>query len=168
MNTNPSPPSGNRPPDALMGLLSDPEALRRMASVLGAVLSAPPQEGNESLRAAQADAPSARQEEQSEKPPTDAPASASPMPPTGAMDGLSAILSNPAMLEQLPRILSVMKPMLTAAPTPKPSAPAPTRPEDCRNNLLQALKPFLSPARCDAIDSIIRISHLGNVFSQLK
>lgn len=161
VNRDPSTPEASRPPEALMSLLSDPEALRRMASVLGTVLSAPqtgtttPQNTKDSAHVSADRADRA----------ADA-ASAPTSTAIGATDGLSALLSNPAMLEQLPKILAVMKPML-AAPAAKPSASVSQKPEECRNNLLLALKPFLSPARCEAIDSIIRISHLGSVFSQL-
>ena len=72
------------------------------------------------------------------------------------------------MLERLPQIIAVMKPLLAAQAPPKPSAHESRSPEACRNNLLLALKPFLCAERCDAIDSIIRISQLGAVFSQLK
>jgi hypothetical protein len=149
-----------------MSLLSDPEALRRMASVLGTVLSAPQtgtttQQNTKDSAHVSADRAD-RAADAGSEPPASAPTSAA----VGATDGLSALLSNPAMLEQLPKILAVMKPML-AAPAAKPPASVSQKPEECRNNLLLALKPFLSPARCEAIDSIIRISHLGSVFSQL-
>ena len=176
MNTNPTTPDENRPPDALMNLLSNPEALRRMATVLGTVLSTPSEGQKAPSTVVEATTPSADHGSTHEKEPPDsrtnfstaASATAAPSHTTGTMDGLQAILSNPAMLEQLPKLLAVMKPMLTAMPPQKPTSELPKKPEDCRNNLLQALKPFLSPARGEAIDSIIRISHLGNVFSQLK
>ena len=182
MNTNSSNPEGaNRSLDLLSGILSNPEALGRIASVLNTVMSAPP---SESLRT------DGLEREKTGVSLDSAPVSVEPtsdQPPRGAespnqgirdgtsggisgsvTDGLGGLLSNPAMLEQLPQILAVMKPLMTAMPTPKPPLGTPRKREDCRNDLLLALKPFLSAERCNAIDSIIRISHLGNVFSQLK
>ncbi len=39
--------------------------------------------------------------------------------------------------------------------------------ERCRNDLLLALKPFLSRERCEAVDMILRLSALGAVLKQL-
>ncbi|MBQ9131910.1 MAG: hypothetical protein IJX62_05525 [Clostridia bacterium] len=88
------------------------------------------------------------------------------------MDGLSAILSNPAMLEKLPQMMAMLKPMMASmTPAPAASTGEPRREKsmaDCRDDLLCALKPFLSPERCEAVDSIIRIAKLGIVLKQLK
>ncbi len=92
------------------------------------------------------------------------PVSAAPM-----QDGLAALLSNPAMLEKLPQMLAVMKPLMSM-PAPKSNAAPPpaASPEICREQLLISLKPFLSHSRCEAVDTIIRISKLGHVLEQLK
>ena len=72
------------------------------------------------------------------------------------------------MLEKLPQILSVMTPLLSAAAPKPPQSKQEMSLQDCRDNLLLALKPFLSGERRDAVDTIIRISKLGTVFRQLK
>ena len=84
-------------------------------------------------------------------------------------DGLASLLANPAMLEKLPQMLAVMKPLMSM-PTPKSDNVTirASAPEQCREQLLLSLKPFLSPARCEAVDTIIRISKLGHVLEQLK
>ena len=85
------------------------------------------------------------------------------------MDGLSAILSNPAMLEKLPQIMTMLKPMMASAPAvPTVAPPREKSMADCRDDLLCALKPFLSPERREAVDSLIRIAKLGIVLKQLK
>lgn len=37
-----------------------------------------------------------------------------------------------------------------------------------RERLLLAMKPFLSPARCEAIDYLLRISHVSEVLRALR
>ena len=57
------------------------------------------------------------------------------------------------------------------APLPVGNAPSPRekmRREQYRNDLLCALKPFLSRERCEAVDMILRLSALGNVLKQLQ
>ena len=136
----------------LRGVLSDPEKMKQLNAVMGALSSAPPPEAKEAAE---------------EAIPT---ASSTPdAQPLGGGDGLASLLSNPNLLQQLPQVLSVMRPLLASMPPP---TPAPSKKElgaqDCRDNLLLALKPFLSPERRDAVDTIIRISRLGAVFQQLK
>ena len=90
--------------------------------------------------------------------------------PAPSTDLLATLLSNPAMLEKLPQILSALKPLLAATP-PQESAPAAVVLHDPvvdRDNLLCALKPFLSKERKEAVDSILRISKLGEFLKQMK
>ena len=140
-------------PDLLTALLGNPQMLHRIGAMLGK--SAPSPTEQDSV----AEAKEAVEES------TDA-------PHTPAVDGLGAILSDPAMLERLPQIIAVMKPLLgsltPSEPKPSPSINAAESPALCREHLLLALKPFLSPARREAVDSILRISKLGAVFKQLK
>ena len=76
-------------------------------------------------------------------------------------DGIAAILSNPAIMQNLPALLSGMR--------PSPSAPVREKTaEDLRRDLLLALKPFLSKNRGDAIDMILQISRLGNVLHLMR
>ena len=79
--------------------------------------------------------------------------------PTGT-DGLAAVLGNPALMENLPALLSGMRP---AAPAPE----AAKTPEDRRRDLLLALKPFLSKDRGNAVDLILQISRLGAVLHMM-
>ena len=89
--------------------------------------------------------------------------------PTG--DGLSALLSNPTLLARLPQIMAAIKPMMGSIPptgqgaVERKEAPTPTV---CREQLLLALKPFLSHERCEAVDTILRLSNLSAVFQMLK
>ena len=104
--------------------------------------------------------------------------------PQGA-DGLSGVLANTELMAKLPQIMAMLKPMLSGIPsadsTHAPAAPptvqeaVPTSappskrpPTDCRDELLLALKPFLSPGRCEAVDTIIRLSRLGSVLKHLQ
>ena len=84
-------------------------------------------------------------------------------------DGLGALLSDPALLEKLPQMIAVMKPLLGALPQKAQEIPPNTDSPQCaRDTLLLSLKPFLSPRRCEAIDTMLRINRLGSVLGNLK
>ena len=93
----------------------------------------------------------------------------SPAPP----DLLGSLLSNPTVLEKLPQLISTLAPLMQASTAAKaedavPTAAKPHTPAQDRDQLLLALKPFLSSERCAAVDSILRIAHLGSLLGQLK
>ena len=128
--------------DALSAILSNPEAMAKIRAMA------------EQLSSAQA--PHATE------PPV------SPTPLGGApVDGLASVLSNPELMAKLPQMMSMLAPMLSTAQA-SPQSPAPKSAEDCRNDLLLALRPFLSPERCQAIDAMLRIAKLGTILRQIK
>ena len=89
--------------------------------------------------------------------------------PTG--DGLSSLLSNPALLARLPQVMAAIKPMMEKSATDgkgEGKELSHATPAICREQLLLALKPFLSRERCEAVDTLLRISKLGAVFQMLK
>ncbi len=92
----------------------------------------------------------------------------------GMGDGLATVLSNPELLSKLPQMMSMLRPVLEGATTSGNTAhanaaiPREKSSEDCRNELLCALKPFLSPERRHAVDAMLRISQLGNVIRHIK
>ena len=139
----------------LSTLLSNPDLIRRVGAMLGAAQSTSAPTETDSKPTA------------TDSTPTQAP-QAAPTSTGVTQDGLSALLSDPTMLEKLPQIIAVMKPLMGAMPSPQPpKEEKASSPELCRANLLCALKPFLSPSRCEAVDTIMRISKLGTVFKQL-
>lgn len=88
---------------------------------------------------------------------------------------LSGLLQNPAALSMLSSLLAgglgsngshVKKPEPCDEPCPKappllpPCEPPHPKPTDDRACLLNALRPYLSPARCETIDSLLRILEL--------
>ena len=89
-------------------------------------------------------------------------------------DALGAMLANPELLARLPQIMAANKPMLGNLPTTEHGGEKaserkdPPPPTICREQLLLALKPFLSHERCEAVDMILRLSKLGAVFQLLK
>lgn len=98
---------------------------------------------------------------------------------TPPVDGLSRVLSDPTLMAKLPQVIEMIKPVLqNETPTTPPEAPsgesvptiahpgAPRR--NCRDDLLLALKPFLSPERAAAIDTLLRLGQLGSVLQALK
>ena len=64
----------------------------------------------------------------------------------------------PDLMGKLPALMSALGPMLGKANGKK----------DEKTALLLALKPFLSPHRQTAVDSIMRVSQLGHILQQLK
>lgn len=146
-------PNGSTPLDAL---LANPTLLQSVAKLLGGSSAPPP---------GTADAPS----------PT-APATPAEESTAALSDGLAQALSDPALMEKLPQMLSLLKPMLESGTQPSNAeatpaialAPSARRGQNCRDDLLLALKPFLSKERCEAVDAILRISRLGQVLKHLN
>ena len=130
----------------------NPELIRRVASMLASGVDAP-------HGAQDALEPTENRTEGAAAPNTDA---------------LSAFLSDPALLQRLPQIIAVIKPLFSASFSPPPTnsteppAPQKGRIENNRDRLLLSLKPFLSPSRCEAIDTMLRLAQLGELFGQLK
>lgn len=139
------------PSSPLTSLLSDPALLSAVRGLVSGV-------GNEKNDSKEATVP--------------------PNAGVGSMD-LSALLSNPALLQTLPRLVSALtaatakdateaKESEESLPVSVPPSP-PARPAGSipRNELLLSLKPFLSKERCEAIDLIIRLSTLGGILGKM-
>ena len=91
-------------------------------------------------------------------------------------DGISRVLSNPEMMAKLPDVMKMLAPMMQQTEgkqgSSQPSAATPTHSvgqdrRGCRNDLLIALKPFLSPERCRAIDMLLGLSRLGDALQKM-
>ncbi|MBQ9773808.1 MAG: hypothetical protein IJW30_04005 [Clostridia bacterium] len=130
--------------EALNRLLANPELLR----TVGAMLGTPPTPSGDAAAST-------------------APAETVAASATPATDGLSAVLSDPALMAKLPQMMETLAPMLQLIP-----ASAPVHKDGgshhCRDDLLLALKPFLSHERAAAVDTILRLSRLGSALQTLK
>ena len=134
-------------PSALLGsLLSNPDLLRNISQVLGGSAT------------------------------TTEPAPSVPVPPTNsevAADGISSVLSNPEMMAKLPDVMKMLAPMVQGVQSLPPASVPPSKENGernrrgCRNDLLIALKPFLSPERCRAIDMLLGLSRLGDALQKM-
>lgn len=69
-----------------------------------------------------------------------------------------------AVMQRLPEVMKIVGPMMSR----DGGKSAPSRPKDKRSCLLSAMKPYLSPHRCEAIDSIIRISELSELIKNIR
>ena len=148
MDEQTTPASDNNTSSMLGSLLSNPELLQSIGSLIGSTSD------------------SAKE-------------TASP-----AADGLAKALSDPALMAKLPQVMAMLQPMLAnasgesadsasaentdAVPAGAIHYPSKRHHTDCRDDLLLALKPFLSPSRCEAVATIIRLSKLGTVLKHLQ
>ena len=132
---------GNTAPTVLTSLLSNPELMERVRSIL------------------QVSTSTANSEETQET----AVASTAPALPASA-EGVSSLLSNPDLMAKIPQLLSAMKPMLSAGRSQEKKE---LSPEEKRTALLLAIKPYLSPERRQAVDTVLMIARLGSILKQL-
>lgn len=155
--SNSSPPTDA---SALLGkLLSNPDLIRNLSSVLGA-------SGAGTTTTSEAQTPSI-------------PSNVLPAENNQAVaDGISRVLSNPEMMAKLPDVMKMLAPMMQQAQSSSSGAPVPAiatsshgggerNSRGCRNDLLLALKPFLSPERCRAIDMLLGLSRLGDALQKM-
>lgn len=91
-------------------------------------------------------------------------------------EGISRVLSNPEMMAKLPDVMKMLAPMMQQGSSSGASVPAVAAASHgggerdrrgCRNDLLVALKPFLSPERCRAIDMLLGLSRLGDALQKM-
>ncbi len=87
----------------------------------------------------------------------------SPAASTVSAASIDGLLSNPDIMSKLPEVINAIKPIM-ARKSEEKSSPA----FDKRLALLVALKPYLSPKRCEAIDYIAKMSKLSETFKGLK
>ena len=150
--------ASNSPPpadaSALLGsLLSNPDLIRNISAMLGKSEQGTPEQ---------------------------TPPQPANLPPLGkeeaVTDGISRVLSNPQMMAKLPEVMKMIAPMMQQAqPSSEASVPAGATlslggerdRRGCRNDLLLALKPFLSPERCRAIDMLLGLSRLGDALQKM-
>ena len=127
----------------LSKLLSSPDLVKNLSSVLGAAGTADP-------------AASVSASASAEK----------------VGEGISRVLSNP----ELPDVMKLLAPMMQQGSSSGASVPAVAAASHgggerdrrgCRNDLLVALKPFLSPERCRAIDMLLGLSRLGDALQKM-
>lgn len=86
-------------------------------------------------------------------------------------DGLSRVLSDPALMAKLPAVIEMIKPMMSAEASTNAPTTLPTQkplPHNRRDDLLLALKPFLSTDRAAAVDTLLRLAQLGSILQNLK
>ena len=138
---------------ALLGsLLSNPDLLRNISSMIG-------KSG----------------EGATEKPAPQPISSPSVANNDAVTDGISRVLSNPEMMAKLPDVMKMLAPMMQgvqssqgeSSPTSASLQSGAKDRHGCRNDLLIALKPFLSPERCHAIDMLLGLSRLGDVLQKM-
>lgn len=145
-------------PEAMREILADPGLLEKVREILGGVKSA--EKGDEN---------SANLQDAAQKTGESAPSGIGEiLPPGGVVDGITSLLSDPAMAEKLPRVIALLRTTLakSAAETEEPSHAHPHLND--RDALLLAMKPFLTPERREAVDAIIRISRLGAVLKEIR
>ena len=93
--------------------------------------------------------------------------SVSPSPPMGTSP-LARLLGNPALLSALPTLLENIGPLMGALSGGVGSAHTATRPHtiDRHTALLCAVKPYLSPERQSAADTVIRLCRVWDALER--
>lgn len=149
--------------DAFQALLANEELMQSIRSLFAQPTSeAPRQEATEAASAAPPDANTETEEEPATQ-------QGEVLPP---VTDLRELLNNPAVTEKLPQIMAMLGPMMQHGKEEPPRSETETGAKklntQSRESLLRALKPFLSPGRQTAVDSIVRLSQLGQILQQLK
>ena len=75
---------------------------------------------------------------------------------------IDSLLTNPDIISKLPNVINVIKPIMSEEKNTG------SKIFDKRIGLLIAMKPYLSPKRCEAIDYIARMSKLSETIKGLK
>ena len=70
-----------------------------------------------------------------------------------------------AMMQKLPDVMKMLSPMMSSPTQKNQGGP---HSSDKRACLLLAIKPYLSPARCEAIDYMIKFSRLSEIIKSLN
>lgn len=78
--------------------------------------------------------------------------------------GIDSLLSNPDIMAKLPEVINAIKPLMSSGKVEVGKSGG----FDKRMGLLMAMKPYLSPKRCEAIDYIARMSKLSETVKGLK
>lgn len=87
------------------------------------------------------------------------------------LSALSSLLSDNELLRRLPGVLSMLSPGADkSVPTGAKGQGAVRHSAECdhRIALLSALKPYMDPRRCEAIDYLIRINRIGDIINRLR
>lgn len=140
---------------ALNTLLSDPELMNKISGIVNGTSAPPPENDTAPSSADDADSVTAA-------------ANAVPPPGNTAPGGLGGLLSNPDVMSKLPQVMATIAPMLGGEGKSGSNSHSSPRHEDKRTALLCALKPYLSPRRCQAIDYIIKLEKIGSLLHTIK
>ncbi len=83
-------------------------------------------------------------------------------------NGISDVLSNPDLMAKLPEVMAALRPMLSGGDSHPAKQDGKGEAAGRRLALLYALKPYLSPRRCEAIDYFARMSKMGDLMKNIK
>ena len=83
-------------------------------------------------------------------------------------NSISDVLSNPDLMAKLPEVMAVLRPMLSGGDSHPAKQDGKGEAAGRRLALLYALKPYLSPRRCEAIDYFARMSKMGDLMKNIK
>jgi len=140
---------------ALNTLLSDPQLMNKISGIVNGTSAPPPENGTAPPSADDADTVTVA-------------ANAVPPPGNTAPGGLGGLLSNPDVMAKLPQVMATIAPLLGGEGKGELKTHSSPRHEDKRTALLCALKPYLSPRRCQAIDYIIKLEKIGSLLHTIK
>ena len=86
-------------------------------------------------------------------------------PSPEAKDETAAVAQNDDISEKLPDIMATLAPLMTSLQGKSLAKPSPR--QDRRSCLLNALKPYLCRERCEAIDYMIKLGRISELFKTI-
>lgn len=146
----------------LSEVMHDPAKLAQLRQIMAALGSGSPLPGEDEHSAPEAAASAPQDPSPTAEGSTDDTTVQVSTPPSA--DLLSGLLSNPALLTQLPSMMAMLGPLMGGGESKSGSSSSPPKKHgpDHRTALLLALKPYLNDGRREMIDYIVNLSRLGD------
>lgn len=165
---------GSVSPDLLTSLLGDSQLMERVSQLVAQSRAASADTAPDSGAVpTSSDAPTgAEASEVSDSPlHEDTVAAQSSAAGTDRLGGLASLLGDNELMSRLPDVLSMLSPDKPTGGKPSGGGGGGGKPPpgcDRRIALLSALKPYMSPRRCEAIDYLIRINRMGDILRRVR
>lgn len=161
---------GSVSPDLLTSLLGDSQLMERVSQLVAqsraASVESPPD--SDAAPASAIPPTDGLEVEDTTNAPGSAATQSTAADGSGRLSGLASLLGDNELMSRLPSVLSMLSPDKPTDGGDKPNGGGKTPGCDRRVALLSALKPYMSPRRCEAIDYLIRINRMGDILRRVR